>query len=257
MKPETFNSRKAIFPLIFIFSAIFFIVACSKSNNNPPVTTTTTGTAFVSVVDASPTTATYSVYSDTTNISTAGTLSYGSATGVAGGNPYASIVPGTHSIKLLTGGNTIFIDSNASFANGDYYSFFVYDTGQVKTLALTDNLTAPASNSAEVRFLNLSPNSQMLNVWLINKDSTTNDSTSFLSNAYIGSATVSSDSLSSFKTIPAGTYKVLFNSSTELSLFENDSLTFAGGKIYTLYAKGYQSSVNPTDSLGLGVIQNN
>jgi uncharacterized protein DUF4397 len=254
MKPEKFNQRKTVFALLCISSTIIFMAGCSKSNN--PSTTPTTGAAYVSVTNASPTSTAYGIYADTTNIYTAGTLGYGYTTGISGGNPYASIISGNHSIKLVSGGGSTLIDSNGIFANGGHYSFFVYDTGQIKTLALSDNLTPPASGSAEVRFLNLSPNSQSLNAWLVNTDTTMKDSTSFLGSSYVGSTIISTDSLSSFKTIPAGTYKVLLNSTTELNLFQNDSLTFGSGKIYTLYAKGYVNGINNTDSLGLSVIQN-
>jgi len=255
MKSQTFNSGKTILALSIILSTIIFIAACSKSSNPSP--TPTTGTAYVSVTNASPTATSYGVYSDTTNIYTNGTLGYGYTTGVAGGNPYSTVTSGNHSIKLMSGGNSVFLDSNGTFANGGYYSFFVYDTGnQVKTLALNDNLTPPASGSAEVRFLNLSPNSQSLNVWLINADTTTKDSVSLSSIPYTGSSVANTDSLSSFKTITAGTYKVLLNSNVELNLFQNDSVAFANGKIYTIYAKGYVNGINGADSLGLGIIQN-
>ncbi|HXB43667.1 MAG TPA: DUF4397 domain-containing protein [Puia sp.] len=253
MKPRTFNSGKAIFVLLFFFSLIIFIASCTKSSSSP---TPTSGSAFVSVTNASPTLTAYAVYSDATNIYTAGTLGYGSTTGVVGGNPYATVAAGIHSIKLVSGGNNIVIDSNATFTAGGHYSFFVYDTGQVKTLALTDNLTAPASGMAKIRFLNFAPNSQSLNVWVVNTDTTTKDSTSFSNIGYIGSTVINVDSLSAFKTIPAGTHMVLFNSNAELNLFQNKSVTFASGKIYTLYAKGYVNGLNATDSLGLGVIQN-
>ena len=255
MKLRTFNSGKTILALSVIFSAMIFIGACSKSGNPSP--TPTNGTAYVSVTNASPSTASYGVYADTTNIYPTATLGYGYTTGVAGGNPYSTITTGNHSIKLTSGSNSIFLDSNGTFTNGGYYTFFVYDTGtNVKTLALNDNLTPPATGSAEIRFLNLAPNSQSLNLWLINADTTTKDSVTVSSIPYVGTSVSNTDSLSSFKTITAGTYKVLLNSSNELNLFQNNSVTFASGKIYTIYAKGYVNGNSGTDSLGLGIIQN-
>ncbi len=242
--------------LIIGFCAVAFINACTKSNN----TTTTTpnnGSSFVSVTNVSAGTNAYSVYSDTSNIYTAGTLGYGSTTGVVGGNPYETIVSGSHAIKLTNGSNSIFLDSNGTFTNNGYYSFFVYDTGaNIKTLMLNDNLTVPASGSAEVRFVNLTPNSTAVNLWLINTDTTTKDSVQFANSSYAGSGLITVDSLSAFKTVMAGNYKVLVNSNLELNLFSIDSITLASGKIYTLYSKGYVNGIG-VDSVGVGVINNN
>jgi hypothetical protein len=256
MKPSTSGKLRS-FAIVAGLCAAALISACTKNGLDPtPATVTPSGSAFVSVIDASPTSATYSVFADAGNIYPTGTLAYGMATGISGGSPYETIAPGTHSIKLISGGNSITIDSNGSFSSGGHYSFFVYDTGSVKTLVLNDNLTAPAAGSAEVRFLNLSPNSQSLSALLTGTDTTAKDSTSFTGIAYAGSAAANADSLSAFTTIPAGTYKVVFNSNTELSVFQQDSVVFASGKIYTIYSKGY-NGVNNADSLGLGVIQNN
>jgi len=254
MKPRTFNSGKAFF-LLFILSAIVLIHACSKSNSYSSSNPQTTN-SFVSVSNASPSTTAYGVFSDTTSIYTAGTLAYGSTTGVSGANPYATITSGKHIIKLTSVSNTIILDSSTNFTASGHYSYFAYDTGNVKTLALKDNLTPPSSGNAEVRFLNLSPNSQLVNLWLLHTDTTMKDSTSFTNVGYVGSSGISTDSLASFKTITAGTYKVLINSNTDLNLFQNDSVTFASGKIYTIYARGYLNTSNSADSLGLGVIQN-
>ncbi|HLK28558.1 MAG TPA: DUF4397 domain-containing protein [Puia sp.] len=255
MKQMKFNSGKTILALLLGFSAVAFINACSKKDNNttPPATQN----AYVSVTNASPSSNVYAVYSDTMNIYSSGTLGYGTTTGISGGNPYETIVAGNHTIKLTSGGSTVLLDSNGTFTGNNYYSFIVYDTGEnLKTLSLKDNLTAPSSGNAEVRFLNLSPNSTALNVWLINTDTTMKDSVQFSNVGYAGTGSVSADSLASFKTVTAGTYKVLVNSIANLNLFMMDSITLSSGKIYTLYSKGYVNGINNTDSLGVGVINN-
>jgi hypothetical protein len=251
-----FNSGKSAVMLALGFCAIAIIDACSKTNSST-TTPPASGSSYISVTNASPTANAYTVYSDSTNIYSTGTLGYGTTTGVSGGNPYETVVSGTHSIKLTSGGNTVWLDSNGTFANNGYYSFIVYDTGEnLKTISLNDNLTAPASGNAEVRFLNLSPNSTAVNLWLINTDTTTKDSVEFSNIGYVGTGSVTADSLSMFKTVTAGTYKVIVNSLANLNLFTMDSITLGSGKIYTVYTKGYLNSLNPTDSLGVGVINN-
>jgi lipopolysaccharide export system protein LptA len=243
-------------------AALLFFAACSKNNSYNSsgymAQKDSTGKSYVAVANVSPTQTSYNVFSDTTNIYTGGTLGYGSVTGVAGGNPYEMISSGNHTIRLKSANSIILLDSSRMFGNGNYYSYFVYDTGQVKTLVLSDSLNAPSSGMAKVRFLNLSPNSQTLNIWLVNTDTTQKDTVSFPNMVYLGtSSDVSADSLSSFKTIPAGSYNILLNSANQVNLFQENQLTFASGKIYTLYAKGYINNTQSADSLGLGVIRNN
>jgi hypothetical protein len=133
---------------------------------------------------------------------------------------------------------------------------YVYDTGQVKTLALLDNFsTSPPSGDADVRFLNFSSNSPVLTIQLIGTDTTNADSISYNNIVYAGTTTTTADSLATFKPVTAGTYKVLFNSGVS-NLFTNDPVTFTAGKFYTLYVKGCVNGVNGTDSLGLGITQN-
>jgi hypothetical protein len=240
-------------------SVVLFTISCSKSNSNPNTggggTTPTAGSSFVSVTNASPSSSMYGIYSDNTNIYPAGTIGYGSSTGVVNGSPYETISDSTHSIFLSNNGTRTNIDSSFAFQDSGYYSLFVYDTGQVKTLALRDNFsTPPPSGDADVRFLNFSSNSPALTIQLISTGSLT-DSISYNNIVYAGTTTTTADSLATFKPVTAGTYKVLFNSGVS-NLFTNDSVTFTAGKFYTLYVKGYVNGINGTDSLGLGVTQN-
>jgi hypothetical protein len=137
---------------------------------------------------------------------------------------------------------------------------FAYDTvnssGKLRTLVLDDNLKAPSAGKAEVRFVNFSPNSPALDVWLINTDTTIKDTTSLNNIMYVGSVLANIDSLSAFKNIDPGTYKVYNSASSKMNLFTSDTFTFMAGRIYTLYAKGYINGINNTDSLGVGVINN-
>jgi hypothetical protein len=239
---------------------ILFAISCSKNNNDAGggggVVTPGVGSSFVSVTNASPTTSMYGVYSDNTNIYPAGTIGYGNSTGLVNGSPYETISDSMHSIYLSNNGTRTNIDSSFAFQDSGYYSLYVYDTGQIKTLALRDNFTTPPpAGDAEVRFLNFSSNSSALTIQLISTDMANADSSSFNNIIYAGSTTTTADSLAMFKPVTAGTYKILFNSGIS-NLFTNDSVTFTAGKFYTLYAKGYVNGNNGTDSLGLGITQN-
>jgi hypothetical protein len=242
---------------------LFFLSAysCTKNSNAPMLVTTSGGTSFVAVANASPGSSPFTVFSDSTNIFLGNTLAFGSVTGISGGSPYETINSGNHLIKLSANGTT-WTDSSYDFIANNYYTVFFYDTanstGRLKTLILNDNLSMPTNDQAEIRFLNLSPNSSALNISFINTDKPSGDTTSLTGIPYIGLSSTTSDSLSAFRTIVPGNYKIYLNSAAvkNQNSFAADSVNFAAGRIYTIYAKGYLGGVNGTDSLGLGTITN-
>jgi Domain of unknown function (DUF4397) len=255
----TYNNIKIALISIILLSVS---AACTKNTATPPNIYLSNGTAFVAVANASPGTSLYTVYSDSTNIYPGNTIAYGSVTGISGGSPYEMIGSGIHALKLSADGNNFPVDSSFNFTANNYYTAFLYDTanssGRLKALILSDNLNAPSGGNAEFRFLNLSPNSKGLNVSILNVDNTVKDSVSLNNIAYVGATTLSSDSLSSFRTIIPGTYKILIYSNTieSQNLFTANSISFTAGRIYTIYAKGYINGINKSDSLALGTITN-
>ncbi len=246
--------------MIVVTVLLLMIAACSKSNS---ITTypNNTGNAYLAVVNASPGTTAYTVYAGATNIYPGNTLAYGSVTSIAGGSPYEQINSGIDTIKLSANGTTYPVDTAFNFNAPDNYTLFAYDTtgssGKLKTLILQDNITPPSANEAEVRFINLSPSTMPLTVWLVNADTAMKDTVSFTNISYVGSlATVSPDSLAAFNNITPGMYTIYLNtnpgSKTPLT---TDTISFATGGIYTIYAKGYANGLNGTDSLGVGVVK--
>src|ERR1700683_3817326 len=171
---------------IFILSVYS---SCTKNTNSPMLVSTSGGTSFVAVANASPGSSAYSVFSDSTNIFPANTIAYGAVTGISGGSPYETINSGNHIIKFSANGTTYSMDSSFNFAANDYYTVFAYDTanssGRLKTLILNDNLSMPANDQAEVRFLNLSPNANALNISFVKTDTPTGDSTTLTGIAYV------------------------------------------------------------------------
>ena len=106
--------------LIVAVAASLIAVACSKSNNSTPVTPVT-GTSYLAVTNVSPTSNTYGVYANGTNIYPGRTIGYGSSTGV-NGSPYETIGDSTQSIYLDNNGVRTNIDSAFAFQNNAYYS---------------------------------------------------------------------------------------------------------------------------------------
>jgi hypothetical protein len=256
------SEKKSLFKMCLPVVAgafIFFIASCSKSNNNNNGGggNVDTGKSYLAVVNASPGDAKYNVYSGSTNLTPSGQIGFGSATGVAGGSPYVTVVPGTDSIRLTsTTGSPYVVNAPFTFSSNDYYTLFVYDTvgsnGQLKTLLLNDPNTALTSGQAEIRFINLSPNSIPLYATLINGTDTVRENNV----VYVGTSLLTIDSLSSFTTISPGTYNVQILNNEGNLITNIGSETFAANMAYTLYAKGYQNGLLGTDSLAVGIVQN-
>lgn len=239
-------------------SVCALILSCSKSSSNMGTPSkTTSGNAYVSFTDVSPIANSYSVYSDNTNIYPSGTVGYGYSTGIVNGSPYETVTDSTHSIYILNNGVKTNIDSAVAFQDSGYYSLFYYDTGaNAKTVALRDYFSSPPpSGDADIRFLNFSPNSTNLNIQLMSLGTGTVDSFTYNNVAFIGNSTLTTDSLQSFQSVMAGSYKILVNSGLT-NLFTDDSVSLTAGKFYTIFVKGYVNGNNGADSLGVGIIQN-
>lgn len=108
---------------------------------------------------------------------------------------------------------------------------------------LTDDLTAPASGKAHVRFVHLSPNAPAVDV------------------AVTGGAVVfgnkSFKDYTAFTPLDAGTYnlevRVAGTSTVALPL---PGITLQAGKIYTVFAKGFLGGTG-SQALGAQIIANN
>ncbi|MES1223905.1 MAG: DUF4397 domain-containing protein [Bacteroidota bacterium] len=231
------------------------LTACSKSNNGGS-TATNNGQAYVSATNASASSATYTVYADSTNITSGGPLGFGATTG-NNGSPYQAIIAGNDTIRWAANtSSSIIIDTAYNFSSGQYYSMFVYDTAIVgnglKSVILKDNLTAPATGLAEIRFIAFSPNAALSGGWLLNGT----DTIALKNTSYAGSTVYNTDTLSAFTGIKPGTYNIVLSNADNLNLLTNDSITIVAGKIYTLYSKGY-TGITGSNIFNVGVITHN
>ena len=235
--------------------SLYLITSCSKTNSSGN-NNNNSGQAYISATNASASAATYAVYADSANLTSSGALAFGITTG-NGGSPYQTIVSGNDTIKWVAAGSTsAALDTSYNFSSGQYYSMFLYDTAMLgsslKTVILKDNLTAPASGEAEIRFVALSPNAAITAGWLVN----TVDTIQFKNISYLGSTTYNTDTVSAFTTVAPGTYNVVLNNVDSLNILTNDSITLAAGKIYTLYSKGY-IGVAGSNAFNVGLITHN
>jgi hypothetical protein len=150
----------------------------------------------------------------------------------------------SNNIKVnVSGTSTSVINADVTFEKDKNYSIFAVDSvAKIAPLVLSDDLTAPASGKAHVRFVHLSPNAPAVDV------------------ALVGGAVVfpnqSFKGFTAFAPLDAGTYnlevRVAGTSTVALTL---PPITLAAGKIYTVFAKGFLGATGAQE-LGAEIIVN-
>lgn len=226
-------------------SALFLLGALSAcSNDNDEVMEP--ATAKVMVVHASPDAPGVDLYVDNNKVNTQA-LAYPSNTG------YLTVNAGDRNIKVNpTSTSTSVIDATVNFGQGKAYSVFAADNvSNIKAFAVMDDLTAPASGKAHVRFFHLSPNAPAVTVGVLSNDMFT---PVFSNRSFETAETATANQ--AFTPVDAGTYTFqvqLAADNTPVLTIPNVSLQ--EGKIYTVFAKGLAGST--TAPLGAEVIMNN
>jgi hypothetical protein len=218
---------------LFVVAAAF--AGCSKSSNSAPANSADVmfvngcaGTGSVYVTDGS------TKVTGASNIAFAGTSGYQY---IMAGSPditfYVSSLGGTDPLKSF----------NASFAANTHYSVFVGGIITNSSYVVTaDDVSAPPSGNAKVRFINLSNDTLSENV----AANTTSIATG-----------ITSLQASSFTDITAGTYIIKAGDPANIgSVVSTASLSFSAGKIYTVMLTGTLSGTG-TSGLTLTAINNN
>jgi len=226
----------------FIFS-IFVFSGCSEDTvtNN-----TATQKANLMVVHASPDAPQVDIYVD--NVKVRDTLSFLANT------PYLQLDAGTRNIKVnVAGTNTTVIGPvDLSFnANSNTSIFAVDSVSMISPLVTADDLTAPASGKAHIRFIHLSPNAPGVDISVQGQPVSEG---LFLSREF--NKTITSQQ-QSFIPVDANTYNLEVRLANTLTVvLPLNGITLESGKIYTVYAKGFVGGTG-NQSLGAQIIVNN
>lgn len=158
---------------------------------------------------------------------------------------YLAVPAGSRNVKVnVTTTSTSVINANLDLMAGVNYTVFATDSvSKLAPLVLTDDLAAPASGKAHVRFVHLSPNAPAVDV------------------AVTGGPVVfgnkSFKEFTAFTPLDAGTYDLevrLAGSSTVV--LPLPGITLTAGKIYTVFAKGFAGGAG-AQALGAEIIVNN
>lgn len=230
------NLKKlAVYSMLLSTVALGF-TACSDDEESTP--TPTNSTARVLVAHASPDAPGVDLLVDNSKVNT-------TALAFLGSTGYLTVNAGTRNIKVNAAGtSTTVINADIPFTANKNYSIFAIDSlSKISAVLVEDDLTAPASGKAHVRFIHLSPNAPAVDV------------------ALTGGAVVWGDysfkEASNFVPLDAGTYNLevrLAGTSTVVLPLPNIALT--AGKIYTVYAKGFVGGAG-AQALGAQIIVNN
>ncbi|MCE2734450.1 MAG: DUF4397 domain-containing protein [Chryseotalea sp.] len=151
--------------------------------------------------------------------------------------------------------------SNVNVVQGRSYSAFLIDTlkraaGQ-RIIFVEDNLAAPSSGNAHIRFFHFSPNAPEVKVVNAGAPGTP---IVFSARRYaetsrrVGSTTTN---FNNFSAIPAGTYNLQVQvNSNNAPVLDINGLNLVAGKIYTIYARGLVNG-GTGQELGATVILHN
>jgi hypothetical protein len=158
---------------------------------------------------------------------------------------YIQLEAGTRNIKVnVAGTTTSVINADLSFSKDKNYSIFAVDSVSViSAVVLEDDLTAPASGKAHVRFVHLSPDAPAVDVAVASSGAVVFGNVAFKGNT-------------SFTPLDAGAYnldvRVAGTSTVALVL---PTITLEAGKIYTVFAKGFLGGTG-AQALGAQIIVN-
>lgn len=221
-------------PVVLAVVAAVALSSCKDDKKNP---VTPTPKANVLVVHASPDAPGVDLLVDN---SIAGTnLTYPNNTG------YLSVKAGTRNVKVnVTGTSTTVINADLPLTANTSYSVFAVDSvSKISALVLTDDLSAPASGKAHVRFVHLSPNAPAVDV------AVTSGPVLFPNTSFKG--------YSSFTPVNAGTYNLEVRlAGTSTVVLPLPGVTLTAGKIYTVFAKGFVGGTG-AQALGAQIVANN
>ncbi|SIQ57931.1 DUF4397 domain-containing protein [Pontibacter lucknowensis] len=195
--------------------------------------------ANVLVVHASPDAPGVDLLVDDEKVNSAA-LTYPNNTG------YLEVPAGRRNIKVNAAGtNTSVINANLDLERNMNYSVFAINTlSNIEPLVLMDDLSAPASGNAHVRFVHLSPDAPAVDI------AVTGGPVLFSSSEF--------KDATPFTPVPTGSYDLEVRlAGTETVVLAVPNVQLASGRIYTVFARGFVSPpADNTNSLGAEIITN-
>ncbi len=209
--------RRTLLSWLFIALAATSLSACGGSDSS------TSTPAHLRLVNATGVDA-LKLTADTT------TINSGISNGTA--SSYASIDADTYSVFVSATDGSLATSATASYAltADDYYTVVAYARGgQIKLLAITDDVDTPATNFASLTIANAGSDAGALDVYIVTPGSSISDLTPTFSN-------VSAAGTSLTNSVSAGTYDIIvtaYNKPADVRLTMS-SVTLSSLQIATL-----------------------
>ena len=152
---------------------------------------------------------------------------------------YIQVEAGTRNIKVNVAGTpTSVINADLTLEKDKNYSVFAIDS----VSKLTDDLTAPASGKAHIRFIHLAPNSPQVDFSVVG------GSVDFTNKSF--------KDYTAFTPVDAGTYSISVRLTQTQSFFAAlQGINLQAGKIYTVFTKGLIGATG-AQTLGAEIIVN-
>ncbi len=218
--------------MTILFLAVVLFSSCLKNSRQEEPQEA----AALNVVNASPGPLTINFFLDNNLVN-------GPALGFGQESSYILVKTGNTKFDASTAGTfNSLVTSTLSLNNDKYYSIFISgENTMLSTLLTEDDLTAPASGKAKIRFINLSPDGGTFQLSL------KGGNTLFIGQAY--------KMVSAFATIDPSAY-MLELENPDGTVIHTANLDVAAGRIYTVWAGGLKNGTENT-SLKLWVRANN
>ncbi|MFI5137150.1 MAG: DUF4397 domain-containing protein [Sphingobacteriales bacterium] len=159
---------------------------------------------------------------------------------------YFSINAGTNSVSLFADATrkSILSDTINFVKNTTYSVFLVNKVSQPQLFMLTDTLISPTAGNASLRFVNLSPDAQAVDL-VVKSGATLVSNRSF--KGFSSFAPITGNTYYTFEVHQAGTATVL----ATLSNVKIDA-----GYVYTIWFHGLAAGTTATDQLSVDIINN-
>lgn len=232
----TFNSSLKFMAMLMIaLTTVFSFTACSDDDDDAA---TPAAAGKLMIIHASPDAPGVDLLLDGTKLNSAAVV-------YTDNTSYISAAAGTRVLKVnVAGTSTTALQASLPIVSNKNYSVFAIDSvSKLSGLFVEDNLAAPASGKAHVRFIHLSPNAPAVDV------------------AVTGGGVVfgnkSFKDFTSFTPLDANTYNLEVRlAGTSTVVLPLPGIVLTAGKIYTVYAKGFVGGTG-AQALGAEIIVNN
>lgn len=225
--------RRALATIVAMLS-LFLLAGCGDDDNP---TAPGPAAARVNVVHASPDAPAVDLLVD--GVAKGTGLAFPNNTG------YLDVTSGARNVRVnVSGTSTTVINADLTLTAGASYSVFATDSvASLSPLVLTDDLTAPATGKAHVRFVHLSPNAPAVDVGV------TGGGVVFANRSF--------QQFTAFTPLDAGTYDLEVRlAGTSTVVLPLPGIALQAGKLYTVFARGFVGGAG-AQALGAEIDTNN